>query len=81
MNAHTRRPLLYVKSLLAGLLGLATLLTLWRPTWIEALGLGDPDHGSGLVEVTILLVLAAATLLTTASAWREWTRTSSAPTI
>lgn len=63
-----------LKAALAALLALATVLTVWRPDWIEAVGLGDPDHGSGIVEAMIVLTLGAATVVTTASAWRQWVR-------
>jgi hypothetical protein len=49
---------------LAVLLGLATALTVWRPDWVEVLGLGDPDAGSGAVELLLVVVLAVATTAT-----------------
>jgi hypothetical protein len=74
-TATSRRPAA-MKTALATLVALAAVLTVWRPDWIEAVGLGDPDHGSGIVEAIIVLALAATTVLTTASAWREWVRTA-----
>src|SRR5690348_159792 len=50
-----------LKTGLAALLALATALTAWRPDWIEGLGLGNPDGGSGALEATILVVLGIAT--------------------
>jgi len=63
-----------LKTGLAALLALATALTAWRPDWIEALGLGNPDGGSGALEATILVVLGAATAITAPWAWQEWAR-------
>jgi hypothetical protein len=63
-----------VKTGLAALLALATALTAWRPDWIEALGLGNPDGGSGALEATILAVLGFATAITATWAWRAWAR-------
>ena len=57
---------------LAALLALATALTAWRPDWIEAVGLGDPDGGSGMVEAAIVAVLGAVTVITATWAWRAW---------
>jgi hypothetical protein len=70
----TARRTAAVKTALAAGLALASALTLWRPDWIEALGIGDPDHGSGILETVIVLTLAAATVVTTTSAWRQWVR-------
>ena len=64
-----------LRAVLAAVLGLATVLTVWIPNWIEVFGLGDPDHGSGAVERLIVLVLAVATTLMTVGARRAWTRT------
>lgn len=63
-----------LKTGLAALLALATTLIVWRPDWIEALGLGDPDGGSGMVEMAIVLILGAATVVTATWAWRGWVR-------
>ena len=63
-----------LKTGLAALLALATTLIAWRPDWIEAVGLGDPDGGSGTVEAAIVVVLGAATVITATWAWREWAR-------
>ena len=61
-----------VKTGLAALLALATALIAWRPDWIEALGLGNPDGGSGALEAAILAVLGTATAITATWAWRAW---------
>jgi len=63
-----------LKTGLAALLALATALTAWRPDWIEALGLGNPDGGSGALEAAILVVLGIATAITATWAWRAWAR-------
>jgi len=63
-----------LKTALAAALALATTLIAWRPDWIEAVGLGDPDGGSGMVEAAIVLILGAATVVTATWAWREWVR-------
>jgi hypothetical protein len=66
-----------LKTGLAALLALTTALTAWRPDWIEALGFGDPDGGSGMVEAAIVVVLGAATVITATWAWRAWVRVTS----
>ena len=63
-----------LKTGLAALLALATTLIAWRPDWIEAVGLGDPDGGSGMVEAAIVLILGAATVITATWAWQGWAR-------
>src|SRR5262249_39834784 len=63
-----------LKTGLAAVLALATALTAWRPDWIEALGLGNPDGGSGALELAILVVLGIATAITATWAWRAWAR-------
>ena len=70
----TSRRLAALKTGLAVLLALATTLIAWRPDWIEAVGLGDPDGGSGTVEAAIVLILGAATVITATWAWQEWAR-------
>ena len=72
-TAITRRTAA-LKTGLAAVLALATALIAWRPDWIEALGLGDPDGGSGMVEAAIVLILGAATVATATWAWQEWAR-------
>jgi len=73
-STATSRRTAALKTGLAALLALATTLIAWRPDWIEAVGLGDPDGGSGLVEVAIVLILGAATVATATWAWQEWVR-------
>jgi len=63
-----------LQATLATVFALATALTVWHPNWIEALGLGEPDHGSGAAERVLVMVLAAATVLTTVAAHSTWTR-------
>ena len=70
----TSRRTAALKTGLAAVLALVTALTAWRPDWIEALGLGDPDAGSGMVEAAIVLILGAATVATATWAWQEWAR-------
>ena len=65
-----------LQAALAAVFALATALTVWHPNWIEALGLGEPDHGSGAAERVLVMVLAAATALTTVAAHRTWTRSA-----
>jgi hypothetical protein len=72
-TATSRRPAA-LKTGLAAILALATTLIAWRPDWIEAVGLGDPDGGSGMVEAAIVLILGAVTVVTATWAWQEWVR-------
>jgi hypothetical protein len=64
---------LYLESVLAVLTGVATILVVWRPDWIETLGI-DPDQHSGSLEWFIALGLGAATLVLTSAAWRQRVR-------
>ena len=73
-STATSRRAAALKTGLAGLLALATALIAWRPDWIEAVGLGEPDGGSGMVEAAIVLILGAATVVTATWAWQEWVR-------
>jgi hypothetical protein len=63
-----------LKTGLAALLAFTTALTAWRPDWIEAVGLGNPDGGSGALEAAILVVLGIATAIIATWAWRAWAR-------
>jgi hypothetical protein len=49
-------------------------MTLVWPTWIELMFHADPDHGSGLLEVLIVLVALTASLWLFAAARREYRR-------
>jgi hypothetical protein len=73
-STATSRRTAALKTGLAALLALATTLIAWRPDWIEAVGLGDPDGGSGMVEAAIVVVLGAATVITATWAWQAWAR-------
>jgi len=73
-STATSRRTAALKTGLAGLLALATALIAWRPDWIEAVGLGNPDGGSGIVEAAIVLILGAVTVVTATWAWQEWVR-------
>jgi len=54
-------------------LGVATLcasvLTVLWPDWIEGVFHVDPDHGNGQLELVIVLVLAAVSVASFATAW------------
>jgi hypothetical protein len=73
-STATSRRTAALKTGLAALLALATTLIAWRPDWIEAFGLGDPDGGSGMVEAVIVAALGAAAIVTATWAWRGWVR-------
>jgi hypothetical protein len=64
----------WIAATLAALFAVTTCLTLWQPTWIEAIFGADPDRGSGSTEWTLALTLGAATLLLAVLARREWAR-------
>jgi hypothetical protein len=76
-STATSRRTAALKTGLAALLALAATLIGWRPDWIEAIGLGNPDGGSGMVEAAIVLILGAATVITAAWAWKGWVRVRS----
>lgn len=57
-------------TILAAATGLLALLTLVVPDWIEAVFHIDPDGGSGLLEMVIVLALTAACVLSTRKALR-----------
>ena len=70
----------YVEAALAPLFALTAGLLLWRRDWIEALTGLDPDHGAGLAEWILVLVLGASAVVLSGLAQREWARTASART-
>jgi len=56
-------------------------VTLAWPTWVELVFHADPDHGSGLLEWSILVVALAAALWLSVAARREWERVRRYPVI
>lgn len=56
---------------------LAFLTTVW-PDWLERACAFDPDHHSGSVEWSLILVLVAVAILFAALARREWSTASHA---
>lgn len=77
-RAPSWRRRLHLDTVLATLLGLAAVLTVWRPDWIEAVHIGDPDRGSGTLERLIVLLLAVSATLAAGSARRSRAVTASA---
>jgi hypothetical protein len=78
LNPSTSRGVCAVQVACAALCALATAMTVWRPDWIEVLGLGDPDRGSGAAERLVVAVLAVATIVAAATARRTWARLAAA---
>ncbi len=60
-----------IESVLAVLLGLATIGTALWPNWIEYFLGFDPDGGNGTVEWLLVAALAGATLAVAALARRD----------
>ena len=60
-----------IETILAVILGAATILTAVWPDWIEGLTGWDPDHGNGSAEWLIVAVFAVATLIVAAMARRD----------
>jgi len=56
---------------LSALLGTATIVTAFWPTWIEGLFGFDPDGGNGTAEWWIVAVLAVITVAAAALARRD----------
>ena len=63
-----------VQTWLALALFVAAAITAAWPDWIEALGLGDPDHGNGSAEWAIVAVFAVAAVASGALATRNLRR-------
>jgi hypothetical protein len=60
-----------IEIVLAAVLGVATILTVVWPEWIEGLFGFDPDGGNGTAEWGIVVVLAVATIVVAALARRD----------
>lgn len=60
--------------------GLLAAITIVRRDWVELILGVEPDHGSGLFEVAVTVVVASAALLLAVTARTEWRgrRTSTA---
>ncbi len=69
----------WLESALALLCGVLAVITLvWRD-WIEALTGFDPDHHSGALEWTIVVVLLVLFVVITRAARIEWRRLRAVP--
>jgi hypothetical protein len=64
----------WIEAALALLSAFFLLLTVLWQDWIEIVFGVDPDHYSGSLERTIVVVLIAMTVTTIALAGREWRR-------
>jgi hypothetical protein len=81
MDANGRglvRIRLWVQMALAAASAALLVATLISQDWIEAIFGVDPDKGDGTLERAIVAVLTMATVLTAASARRQWQRLRSA---
>ena len=61
--SKTRKRLIAVETVLAGLAGMLAALTIFWRDWIEILFGWDPDHHSGTAELLIIAGLACVGLL------------------
>jgi hypothetical protein len=68
------RPRFWLEAILASNTAVLAVVTAIRPTWIERVLHVDPDAGSGATEWGLVLVLAAATLVSGIAARNEWRR-------
>jgi hypothetical protein len=71
---HTVLAQLWAETVGAFSTGILLLLTLIWPDWIELAFGVDPDQHSGGLEIALVLVCAAATLLFGTLARRDWRR-------
>lgn len=60
------------KSLLAATLSVLAALTAFHPNWIEMVFGIDLDAGSGLIEWTLVVVLALIAIACATVAYRKW---------
>jgi hypothetical protein len=73
MHYRTR---FWVEMLLGTLTAMLFLVTLvWRD-WIEILTGLDPDEGNGTVEIAVVAILLAMSIVAFAAARLEWRRTA-----
>ena len=63
-----------VECVISCVTGVLALLTVVWPDWIERAFTVEPDGGSGLTEVAIVLLLALVTLAVGFQARRHWLR-------
>ena len=70
MNDRSPNDAGFHRRLVLGVVGLlAAVLTKVWPDWIEGVFRVDPDHGNGSVELAVVVVLLAVSLVGFASAW------------
>jgi hypothetical protein len=76
----TRRRRITIEGALAAITGFLTILTLITREWIEALTGWDPDKGNGTLELLVVVVLLAATIVLSLRARADWRRLRTLPT-
>jgi hypothetical protein len=68
----TQRRRFWFESGLSVMAASLAVLTLMLPNWIEAVSTYDPDHGDGMVEAVIVVVLALVAAVASVLARWEW---------
>ena len=70
MNDRSPNDAGFRRRLVLGVVGLlAAVLTKVWPDWIEGVFHVDPDHGNGSVELAVVVVLLAISVVGFAAAW------------
>ena len=73
-TTHDLRRRFWVEAVLAAVTMLLTFVTLVWPQWIEDVMHVEPDAGSGSAEWAVVLLFAAASVISAALARHEWRR-------
>jgi hypothetical protein len=79
MVRWTARTRFRIEALAAAATSVLAVVTLFVPDWIEVVTGAEPDHGSGTLEVLIVLALAIASVVLTLVAYADHRRAALGP--